>query len=112
MAIALFAVWSAYPWLQIDGWQQPGWLDGDVPRWVAMAVLVAVYVLLALPLGAMRRATLYYANGGKLHGWADVWSGLLWMAVVGAILLAAWHLLPQAQEMLRYELHGPRVISL
>ncbi len=115
MAVALLAVWWAYPQLQlqIGGWQQPEWMTaGEAPRWIAMAALIAVYALLALPIGAIRRATLYYANGGRLHGWADVWSGMLWIAVVAVLLLVAWHLMPQLQEELRSSLYGPRVINL
>jgi hypothetical protein len=114
MAAALLTVWWAYPHLQWgDAGMRPEWFThADVPRWVAIAALVAVYALFALPIGAARRASLYYANGGRLHGWADVWSGLLWIAVVAVLLLLAWHLVPQLQEMLRYSLHGPRVINL
>jgi len=113
MAIALLVVWWAYPHVQTGGWQHPDWLTaGETPRWVAMAALVAVYALLALPIGAVRRATLYYANGGRLHGWADLWSGLLWIAVVAVLLLVAWYLMPQLQQELRHSLSGPGVINL
>jgi hypothetical protein len=113
MAAALLTLWWAYPQLQFQGWSPPDWfIEGDVPRWVAVAALVAVYALLALPIGAARRAALYYANGGHHHGWADVWSGLLWIAVVAVLALTAWHLLPHLQDVLRHEMYGPRVINL
>jgi tellurite resistance protein TehA-like permease len=113
MAIALLAVWWAYPHVQIGGWQHPDWLiAGEVPRWVAIAALIAVYALLALPIGAVRRATLFYANGGRPHGWANLWSGLLWIAVVAVLLLAAWNLMPQLQDAVRNSLYGQRVINI
>jgi hypothetical protein len=54
-----------------------------------------------LPIGAARKTAQYYANGGRAHGWADAWSGLLWIALVAVVLIAAWAALPQLQEFLR-----------
>jgi hypothetical protein len=75
--------------------------DPDIPRWVAYAAVVAVYALVAIPLGAARRATLYYANGGSLHGWAHAWAGMLWFAIVAVLFLVALYQLPQLQDVLR-----------
>jgi hypothetical protein len=54
-----------------------------------------------MPLAAGRRAALYYANGGRPHGWADAWAGLLWCAMVCALIFFAWQFLPGVQEALR-----------
>ena len=66
-----------------------------------MVAILAIYALLAIPIGAGRRASLYYANGGRLHGWADAWSGLLWLALVAVMLLGGWYALPGVQDLLR-----------
>jgi phage shock protein PspC (stress-responsive transcriptional regulator) len=102
MAIAGYSVWWAYRFGGLDAWP-PGvfQMDGDIPFWVAMAAVVAVYALIAIPLGAGRRASRWYANGGRLHGWADAWSGLLWVAIVAVLLLVAMYQLPQLQWLLR-----------
>jgi phage shock protein PspC (stress-responsive transcriptional regulator) len=105
MAIAFLAVWWAYD----HGWQffgdVPHHWPHDLPRWAALIAIFAMYLLIALPIGAARRASLYYANGGRLHGWADAWSGLLWVALVAVIVWMAWHLtgwLPQLLQQLHH----------
>jgi phage shock protein PspC (stress-responsive transcriptional regulator) len=114
MAIAAFMVWQSWPNVGFDAWPPGSWAHGhaDFPRWVALVIIFVVYALFAMPIGTARRASLYYANGGRLHGWADAWSGLLWIALVAVMALAAWYAIPQLQELLRFQLHGPRVISL
>jgi phage shock protein PspC (stress-responsive transcriptional regulator) len=77
-----------------------GWASGP-PHWVAIVALIAIWALIAMPLGAGRRAALYYANGGRPHGWADAWAGLLWFAMVCALIYFAWQFLPGAQDALR-----------
>ncbi len=99
MAVAVFILWHSYRHVGID--LLPGdWDVSDMPRWLPIIALIAVYALLALPIGAGRRAALYYANGGRLHGWADAWSGLLWIAIVAILLAAAWLVLPQLRDLL------------
>jgi phage shock protein PspC (stress-responsive transcriptional regulator) len=102
MAIVVYSVWWGYRHAGFSTWP-PGLFRGhpDIPLWLAMVAVVALYALIALPIGAGRRASLYYANGGRLHGWADAWSGLLWLAIVAVIMLSALYQLPQLQELLR-----------
>jgi phage shock protein PspC (stress-responsive transcriptional regulator) len=102
MTIAAYSVWWAYRFGGPEAWP-PGVfpLDGDIPFWIAMAAVIAVYALIAIPLGAGRRASRWYANGGRLHGWADAWSGLLWLAIVAVLLLVAMYQLPHLQWLLR-----------
>lgn len=114
MATAAYVIWQGWNRIGLYNWPPRTW-DGyeDIPRWVAMVAVVAIYALLAIPIGTARRASLYYANGGRLHGWADAWSGLLWIALVAVLLLSAWFLMPQAEELLRFQLRvTPGVISL
>jgi len=99
MAVAAIIVWHLH--------LQPGayWMHGhehlaQLPRWLPLLAVVAIYALIALPIGAGRRTALYYANGGRTHGWADAWSGLLWIALVALLLVAAWTALPQLQGIL------------
>lgn len=101
MAVAAIVAWHMHLHLQ------PGanWLHGhehlaQLPRWIPLIAVFAIYALLALPIGAGRRAALYYANGGRSHGWADAWSGLLWIALVAVLLVAAWTAMPQLQAIL------------
>lgn len=68
---------------------------------------MAIYVVLALPISAGRRTALYYANGGQAHGWADAWSGLLWLALVGLIMVGAWLAMPHLQDFLQHITGGP-----
>lgn len=113
MGVAAFVVWHGWQQAGFTGWPPESWhVHADFPRWVAMVAIVAVYALFALPVGAARRASLYYANGGRLHGWADAWSGILWIVVVALLALAAWYALPQLQELLRFRLQGPAVFSV
>jgi hypothetical protein len=101
MAIGVLSVWWATQHVHFGAWPHGAWSDlPDVPRWLAVAVILLVYALIALPIGAARKAALYYANGGRLHGWADAWSGLLWIAAVAVLLLAAWQLLPHLHQEL------------
>jgi phage shock protein PspC (stress-responsive transcriptional regulator) len=106
MAIALLAVWWAthhgMTVMPFGGWT----LSPHAPHWIALLAIVLVYALVALPLGAARRASLFYANGGHAHGWANVWSGLLWLALVLITLWVAATYLPWLQDQLQ-EL-GPR----
>jgi hypothetical protein len=112
MAIAAYVLWQGWQGSGFGFWSPGAWEGLDGPRWVALLAIVAIYALLAIPIGAGRRAALYYANGGRLHGWADALSGLLWIALVAVILLAAWYLVPGLQDHVRFQLHGPAVISL
>jgi phage shock protein PspC (stress-responsive transcriptional regulator) len=107
---ALMAVGAIIAW-QIIGlpgfnWPHDGRL-AHLPRWIPLVAVIAIYALLALPIGAGRKTALYYANGGRTHGWADAWSGLLWIALVAVLLIGAWTVLPQLQEFLRHVLGWP-----
>ncbi len=111
MALVVLSLWWTYDRMGFTTWPPGDWpWMLDVPRWVVIVTVIAVYALLALPLGAARRTALYYANGGRLHGWADAWSGLLWIAVVGLIVLAAWQMLPHLQGW--WMPHSPAVLHL
>jgi len=107
MAVAALLVWRTYA--------APGfyWPPGHghfahLPRWLPLLAVIAIYALLALPIGAGRRTALYYANGGRRHGWADAWSGLLWIALVTVALVAAWTSLPQLQDVLHQVFGWPQ----
>jgi len=102
MLIAMVAVWNMHGVFGFESWPQgpQGWSDGP-PRWVAIVAVAAVWMLVAIPIGAGRRASLFYANGGRSHGWADALSGLLWFVLVWAMILFAWQFLPGVQEAVR-----------
>ena len=102
MALVVYSIWWGYSHTAFELWP-PGIFhgDADVPRWLAIVAVVALYALVAIPIAAGRRAALYYANGGRLHGWADAWSGLLWVAIVAVIFLAATYQLPELHDWLR-----------
>lgn len=102
-AILAWHLWSQ-PAMQ---WPPANMHLAQLPRWIPLGAVVAVYALLALPIGAGRRAAAYYANGGNHRGWADAWSGFLWIALVALVLLAAWNALPQLQALLQDVLDWP-----
>jgi phage shock protein PspC (stress-responsive transcriptional regulator) len=104
MAVAAIMVWHTYGQPGFDWPPGPGNL-AHLPRWIPLVALAAIYAVLALPIGVGRRTALYYANGGHAHGWADAWSGLLWIALVVVVVVGAWMALPQLQEFLRH-VHG------
>jgi phage shock protein PspC (stress-responsive transcriptional regulator) len=114
MAAVAYIVWQGWYSLGFIGWPPGSWHGySDIPRWVAMIAIVAIYAVLAIPIGSARRASLYYANGGRLHGWADAWSGLLWLALVAVLVLGTWYLLPQLEDLLRFQIRAnPGVITL
>lgn len=99
MALALLVVWTGVGPAAAGGWSVQGW-NPNLPGWVALLVVILVYALVAMPLAAIRRACLYYANGGRRYGWADAWSALLWIALVGAALFIAWQYAPWVQQSL------------
>jgi phage shock protein PspC (stress-responsive transcriptional regulator) len=106
MAITLLAVWGGYVHPELGPWSGQAW-DPQLPRWVAIALVFVVFALIGMPLAAGRRAAAYYANGGRAHGWADAWSGLLWVAIVVAAFLVAWQYVPNLQELIRGLLQAP-----
>lgn len=113
MAIVAYVSWHYWYRTGFHTWPPGSWHDHDhIPRWIALVAILAVWALLAIPLKAGRRAALYYANGGQRHGWADAWSGLLWIAVVAVILLGAWFALPQLRELLQFHLAAPGAITV
>jgi phage shock protein PspC (stress-responsive transcriptional regulator) len=114
MATVAYLVWQGWNRMGFHNWPPGNWEGyNDFPRWAAIVAVVAIYALLAIPIGTARRASLHYANGGRLHGWADAWSGLLWFALVAVMLLGAWFWMPQAEQLLRLELlENPGVITL
>jgi phage shock protein PspC (stress-responsive transcriptional regulator) len=99
-AIAMLAMWSGFL-VAGPAMGAPGAWSPEVMRWVATATLLVVYALVAMPVAAGRRACLHFANGGRAHGWANAWSGLLWLALVGVALLFAWYYAPGLQDMVR-----------
>ena len=110
MLLGGLAIWGAWGSFGVEPWQHYGYpWPHELPRWVPLVALVVAWSLIAIPLAAGRRASLYYANGGRRHGWADFWSGLLWVALVWALLIVAWQLLPGIQDFVRDLLNGQRV---
>lgn len=106
LAVSLLALWWSSGYVDLTVWPTDGWAQlPHLPQWIAVLAVLAVYALLALPIGAARRAALYYTNGGRAYGWANAWSGLLWLAVVALVLVAAWLAMPLFQQML-YDLFG------
>jgi phage shock protein PspC (stress-responsive transcriptional regulator) len=101
-ALIMYSIWWGYRHGGMGAWP-PGMFHGDpdIPRWVALAAVVAVYAFVAIPISAGRRAALYYANGGSHHGWAHAWAGMLWAAIVAALFLIAMYQLPQLQDLWR-----------
>jgi phage shock protein PspC (stress-responsive transcriptional regulator) len=106
MGVVALLVWQGFHHAGFV-WPASDWVIGGLPLWIPLLVVLIVYALFALPIAAGRRAALYYVNGGRLHGWANAWSGLLWLAVVALLLVAAWTVLPPVQELTRELLGVP-----
>jgi phage shock protein PspC (stress-responsive transcriptional regulator) len=90
--------------LHIGVWSFPDGslnLPDNLPHWLVLLAIAFVYALLAIPVAAARRGALYYLNSGHSHGWANTWSGLLWVFLVGAAMWALYITVPWAQEVLR-----------
>jgi phage shock protein PspC (stress-responsive transcriptional regulator) len=101
MLVAGIAFWHMHMTFGDGQWPHGihGWHSGP-PHWIAIVALIALWALIAMPLAAGRRAALFYANGGRAHGWADAWAGLLWCAMVFALVWIAWQFLPGVQDAL------------
>ncbi len=61
---------------EVFGWRLPI----DVPAWVAILGLVAVYAIVTVPLRAVRYAS--YEALGPRRSWFVFWDGVLWIALV------------------------------
>lgn len=72
----------------------------NLPTWVQALVLLLAYAVIALSVGAGRRMALYYANGGSRFGWADMWSGVIWLASAALLLWALTLALPELRQLL------------
>jgi len=72
----------------------------NLPTWVQALVLLLAYAVIALPVGAGRRMALYYANGGSRFGWADMWSGVIWLASAALLLWALTLALPELRQLM------------
>ncbi|MEO8308872.1 MAG: PspC domain-containing protein [Pseudomonadota bacterium] len=101
MLVGGIAFWHMHNTFGDGHWRHGhGWVSGP-PHWLAIVAIIAIWSLIAMPLAAGRRAALYYANGGRPHGWADAWAGLLWCAILFALVYFAWQFLPGVQEALQ-----------
>jgi phage shock protein PspC (stress-responsive transcriptional regulator) len=79
----------------IAGWQPLPLM----PRWIPIVALLVIYGLVAGPIGAARRASHRYANGGTHTGWASALDGLLWIGLVTLLLWGLFHYVPWIQDV-------------
>lgn len=88
--------------LVVTGGGAPSWglASSGLPTWLPVLVLLLAYAVVALPLGAGHRMALYYANGGSRFGWADMWSGVIWLATAALLLWALHQALPEVRELI------------
>jgi hypothetical protein len=88
--------------LVITGFTLHGWgvQALQLPTWIAALGLLLAYAVVAVPVGAGRRMALYYANGGSRFGWADLWSGVIWLASAALLLWALNQALPELRQLL------------
>jgi phage shock protein PspC (stress-responsive transcriptional regulator) len=60
-----------------------GWLpEVGAPQWLLFVAVGVVYLIVALPIGAARRASQRYANGGSRFGRANVLDSIFWVSLV------------------------------
>lgn len=77
-----------------------GWpLPFDVPFWIAIVGLALVWMIVALPIKALRRA----AYGGGFHGpWVATWDALAGIAVLVVIAWVAYHHVPAVRDLIEH----------
>ena len=99
----------------IAGWQPLPFM----PRWIAVVALLLIYGLVAGPIGAARRASHRYANGGTRTGWASSLDGLLWIGLVTLLLWGLFHYVPWIQDVFQGDFpwwhpqhHGIQTVEL
>jgi len=75
------------------------WSMAGAPMWLPVLALLLAYGLIALPVGAGRRMALHYANGGQRYGWADMWSGIIWLGTVALLLRGLHEAVPELRQL-------------
>jgi phage shock protein PspC (stress-responsive transcriptional regulator) len=80
---------------RIFGW----WWPHDIPWWLGIVILVALYRVIAVPLRQARHAAYYGAPFA--HGWIALWGALVWLALVGFLSWLAWQHWGDVQEFLQ-----------
>jgi phage shock protein PspC (stress-responsive transcriptional regulator) len=76
-------------------------LPDDIPFWVGILVLVAVYHAVAWPLHFARRRAAYYSLGGPRHGLIEAWNGALSVTFGIVAVWVAYHYIPEVREIIR-----------
>ena len=105
LLLSVAALFGHRDWLGVHYWT-------GLPGWVLAVALLMLYGLLEMPVRAGRRAAAYYANGGHRHGWADMWSGLLWLTLTAALLWAAYWGVPGLHDLLRQLSSGVHSLTI
>ena len=77
-----------------------GWpLPFDVPFWICIVGLSLVWLVVALPIKALRRAA--YGPAGGFHGpWVAAWDGIAGIAVLIVIAWLAYHHVPAVRDFI------------
>ncbi|MEZ5513285.1 MAG: PspC domain-containing protein [Steroidobacteraceae bacterium] len=101
LSAALLVVFLALLALVADTDSVFGWtLLPFMPQWLAVALVVVAYLIVAAPVGIARRASHRYANGGRHFGWASSLDGLLWIALVVVFAWGVYQFVPGVSEAL------------
>jgi phage shock protein PspC (stress-responsive transcriptional regulator) len=79
----------------VFGWTPPG----DLPNWLAIAVLCIAYVAVASPVGFLRRSSYAAASGYRAYGHAA--GGFVTFVAVAAGAVLAYHFIPEFREWVR-----------
>lgn len=88
----IYALLSLLTSGQVMGFMPPH----AMPMWVALVLLVVIYIAISGPIGVARRASQRYANGGTRAGWATSTDALLWVLLVTLFFYLAWQYAPDA----------------
>ena len=89
-----------------------GYIDGQLitlPVWLPVVGLLLAWALVSLPLGAGHRMALHYANGGQRYGWADMWSGIIWLGTAALLLWALHEAVPELRQLFEQWLMNQRI---
>ena len=52
---------------------------------------------------------LHYANGGQRYGWADMWSGIIWLGTAALLLWALHEAVPELRQLFEQWLLNQRI---
>ncbi len=77
-----------------------GWpLPNEMPMWIGILLLLVIYNMVAWPLRAVRRASIYTAGGQSYSGF-EVWGRVLWLGFLALFFWLAYRYIPEVNYII------------